>query len=570
MQELSRSQRARAAIREFKTITDAMAIRGFYRPSGKFGKTLSGCLRELSPEIYGTMNDIRVVELKGLEYVIDRLPPGIEEATKIILTDEDQFEGTPFKEIMPLKRRRTSYRISAKEFCFIISRGTSEIYDIITHMTFLNVEAGKLFNRLQDDNGDPRMEFQELEKVVKSEVPLSETELDSALWNLSIILGRPYHETRDSYEYFEKNRKEKGSNNGIFSIIYHLAKRIESEHRSMDNALVIYLTPSLMKIIGHQRYGRVWASDIKEKLMALKLETRPLHIVSANLHSVLNVIYGFAAVGRKVREMDEKDLYPFFIHLKDKGDEIANYAANHGWYRLQDRSGTNIDCQIIDTAKLESTVFHPGIPFDADRIAREQPVILVMDYAFGAQAFEVMEQLLKPIATEGGKIPLNIGSISVMGKAGILTGEKGDIMLATAHVCEGTSDNYLFDNDLGVGDFDPDVNVFSGPMATVLGTSLQNRDVLEMFQSDWQAVGLEMEGGYYQKAINASIIKGNIPRETKVRYAYYASDNPLKTGNTLAAGAMGVEGVKPTYMITKVILEKILGKPQDKKSCTPS
>jgi hypothetical protein len=43
----------------------------------------------------------------------------------------------------------------------------------------------------------------------------------------------------------------------------------------------------------------------------------------------------------------------------------------------------------------------------------------------------------------------------------------------------------------------------------------------------------------------------------KVRYAYYASDNPLHSGQTLAAGAMGKEGIKPTYMITKVILEKI-------------
>jgi hypothetical protein len=567
MQELTRSQRARAAIREFKTITDAMAIRGFYRPSGKFGKALSGCLRELSPEIYGTMNDPRVVEIKGLEYVIDRLPPGIEEAVKIILTDEDQFEGTPFKVITPLKRRRTSYRISPREFCFIISRGISEIYDIITHMTFLNIEAWKFYNRLRDDYGNPRIEWYELEKTVKAAEPLEGQALDSALWNLSIILGRPYHETRETYEYFEKNRKEKGSNSGIFSIVYHLVMRIEAENRSMDNALVIYLTPSLMKIIGHQRYGRVWAADIKERLMALKLETRPLHIISANLHSVMNVVYGWAALGKGARRGEPKDLYSFFIHLRDRGEEVAAFAAEHGWHPVPDRSGTNIDCQIIDTALLDSMDFHPGLSFDAEMISRTKPVILVMDYAFGAQAFEAMEQLLKPIGSAGGRIPLNIGSISVMGKAGILSGDKGDIMLATAHVCEGTSDNYIVENDLRAEDFDPGIRVFTGPMATVLGTSLQNSDVLEMFRNDWQAVGLEMEGGYYQKAINAAIIKGNIPRDTRTRYAYYASDNPLKTGNTLAAGAMGTEGIKPTYMITKVILEKILGKEQPLKIC---
>jgi hypothetical protein len=77
-----------------------------------------------------------------------------------------------------------------------------------------------------------------------------------------------------------------------------------------------------------------------------------------------------------------------------------------------------------------------------------------------------------------------------MGKAGILPGEKGDIMLATAHVLEGWADNYILDNDLRKEDFDDRVNIYEGPMITVLGTSLQNRDLLEMFQTTtWQAAG---------------------------------------------------------------------------------
>ena len=182
-----------------------------------------------------------------------------------------------------------------------------------------------------------------------------------------------------------------------------------------------------------------------------------------------------------------------------------------------------------------------------------------MDYAFGAQAFDLMSNLLKSFSEDGNSATFNFKSISIMGKAGILAGEKGDIMLATSHVFEGTTDNYLFDNDLKKKDFGSTVNVYSGPMITVLGTSLQNRDMLRKFQSDWKTVGLEMEGGHYQRAISAATIKGDISKKVKVRYAYYASDNPLKTGGTLAAGAMGQGGVKPTYMITKVILEKILG-----------
>ena len=96
-------------------------------------------------------------------------------------------------------------------------------------------------------------------------------------------------------------------------------------------------------------------------------------------------------------------------------------------------------------------------------------------------------------------------------------------------------------------------------MVTVLGTSLQNKDLLEFFQrSTWKVIGLEMEGAHYQKAIqSASRIRGNISPDVKVRYAYYASDNPLKSGSTLASGGLGTTGVRPTYIITQKILEQI-------------
>ncbi len=55
-----------------------------------------------------------------------------------------------------------------------------------------------------------------------------------------------------------------------------------------------------------------------------------------------------------------------------------------------------------------------------------------MDYAFGFQAFELMDELLQPWEKDGETRMLKVLSISVMGKAGILPGEKGDIMLANS------------------------------------------------------------------------------------------------------------------------------------------
>src|SRR5690606_18987153 len=118
----------------------------------------------------------------------------------------------------------------------------------------------------------------------------------------------------------------------------------------------------------------------------------------------------------------------------------------------------------------------------------EKPVIFVMDYAFGEQAYETIDELLKPLEEGNKKHFLNVESVSIMGKAGILEGGKGDLMIPTAHIFEGTADNYPFENELKKGDFEGEgLKVLEGTMVTVLGTSLQNKDLLGFFyDSTWK------------------------------------------------------------------------------------
>ncbi len=554
---MTKAQRGRVAIRTFKVVADALAVRGYYKPSGRSGQTLEESLKMLSPEIYGTMNDHRIIELKGLEYVMDRLPKGIEECSRIILTAEEQLEHTAFERIVPLKRRRVSYRISEKEINFIITQGMSEIYDILTHLTFLNIEAHKIKNQIVDQSGNKTAEWVILEKHVKNS-SLIGTELDKALWNLSIILGRTFTETRDTFQYMEDSKKEKQSNNGLFKIIYDLGIRALNDENDRDSMMMIYFTPSLRDMIGRHKFGTVWADKVKKKILELGLEKRHLHIVSANMHSVMNALYAWEALKDK-RSSGQEDLYDFIARSREFQGQIKNFAVGHGLYELPDNSGFSIDCQIIDMAAFDSIDIHPEIQITKGHLPEHMPVILVIDYAFGAQAYEVMDELLSPHVIHEQDHFFHFRSISIMGKAGILTGEKGDIMLPTAHVFEGNPHNYIVENDLDPRDFDGTIPVYVGPIVTVLGTSLQNIDVLEKFQkSSWKAVGLEMEGGHYHRAVNAAVIRGHIPRDVRVRYAYYASDNPLISGQTLSSGALGDEGIKPTYMITRVILEKIL------------
>ncbi len=563
--ERKRAQESRAAIQRLYIAMRHLLIRGSYKPMGMSGEALIEALRVLEPEIYGSINDRERVELDGLLYIFQRLPKGIEECRLIKLISREGFEQD-FGAIVPPKRRRNAYRIDENEMYIEMTRGRSDIYDILTHLTFLYVEAEKIRRNSEDNRGNKKREWQQLERIVEAEAAGEEYSREVAFTYLSVLLGRTYEETVAACKRFNADSNV----NSIFHIAYHLGRLATQERNEEKDSQggpldrEITFSSALREKVGHHYYGEMWAKAIKEHLLRAGLLERPLHIISANLHSVMNSLYATVALRDTVPSVNLED-YARLLSQVDNGKlrkQVRVLAGESGMVRLDDTSGTNISVQIFDTADLPTELISEEIAYDAERIAREKPVLIVMDYAFGEQAYETMDELLRPFHAEDKVYHMQVESINIMGKAGILSGRKGDIMVPTAHVFEGTADNYPFENALSVADFEGQgLQVFGGPMITVMGTSLQNRDILAYFiESSWAASGLEMEGAHYQKAIQAAAkIRKSINPDVTLRYAYYASDNPLETGHTLASGSLGLDGVKPTYLITNKILGGILG-----------
>jgi hypothetical protein len=552
----SRAQESRSAIERLYIAMRHLFIRGNYKPLGISGEAIIEAMMQLQPEIYGSINDPERVELDGLLYIFQRLPKGIEECRYIKLISREGFEKSNFEAIVPPKRRRNCYRIDEEEIFIEMTRGRSDIYDILTHLTFMYIEAEKIRRNSEDYKGRKKRDWIMLEDIVRREEEGESYNSDIAYTYLSTLLGRTYEETLDACRRFAHDPDV----NSIFRITYWLGK-LSSEEATEDKDREISFSSALRERIGHHHYGEIWARNIKARLAEDDLLGRPLHIISANPHSVMNSFYASAALGSKNVKLEDLARELSVEGNADLRQKVADYALKHGMRQIEDTSGTMITAQIFDTAKVKLDKLPSELQFDEEYIAQAKPVILVMDYAFGEQAYETMDELLKPYEINGQRIPLKVESISIMGKAGILEGGKGDIMVPTAHVFEGTADNYPFHNELSAADFEGQgLNVLEGPMITVLGTSLQNKDILRYFRhSSWNAVGLEMEGAHYQKAIqSASKIRRSINEQVELRYAYYASDNPLVTGATLASGSLGMDGVKPTYLITVKILNQIL------------
>jgi hypothetical protein len=549
----SRAQESSAAIERLYITMRHLFNRGFYKPMGVSGDTLREALLALRPEIYGSIAEEKV-ELNGLLYVIERLPVGIEECRYINLTSDEGYSKSHFKAIIPPKRRRNCYRIDEEQMNVEITRGRSDIYDILTHLTFIFIESHKIKDRvLIDDEGKISRDWQKLEQAALQPKKLNQVDKEKAISHAANVLGRTFAEVLDIYDSFGTTEKP----DRFLHVIYWLGK-LAIEEVVDNNKRTITFSPILRERLGHHIHGEIWATNIKEVLNENNLLDRPIHVISANMHSVMNSI--FAAHVHKGKLKDKSDFFVYEELSKqgahDVRDKVEAFALQHGMISLPDHSGTNIDVQIFDTAKIDWA----KSSFPKATVSKEKPVIIVMDYAFGEQAYETIDELLKPFKKGANTLFLNVESVSIMGKAGILQGGKGDIMIPNAHINEGTADNYFFKNELTASMFvGNDIPVFAGPMVTVLGTSLQNKDLLKFFhESTWGAIGLEMEGAYYQKAIqSASKIRKSIHPDVKVRYAYYASDNPLETGSTLASGGLGTTGVKPTYLITIKILEQI-------------
>lgn len=546
----TRAQESSAAIEKMYITMRHLFNRGFYKPMGVSGDTLREALMTLRPEIYGNIADEKV-ELKGLLYVIERLPLGIEECRFINLTSDEGYSKSHFQVIVPPKRRRNCYRIDDEQMNIEITRGRSDIYDILTHLTFIFIESHKIKDRvLLDEGGEVSRDWLKLEQAVSKNKKLSLIEKEIAISHAANILARTFEDVLDIYDDFGSEEAP----DRFLHIIFWLGK-LAIEEVVNNNKRTITFSPILRERLGHHIHGEIWATHIKEVLKENQLLERPMHIISANMHSVMNSIFAKNALKTVFKGKSDFEIFEELSKSTANGsrNKVEEEALKQGMISLPETAGTNIDVQIFDTAKIDWNL----TSFPKANFREQKPVLIVMDYAFGEQAYETVDELLKPYKKN---IFLNVQSVSIMGKAGILEGGKGDIMIPNAHINEGTADNYFFENELTAKMLQGNgIDVYEGAMVTVLGTSLQNRDLLKFFhESTWGVIGLEMEGSHYQKAIqSASKIRKSIPKDVKVRYAYYASDNPLETGSTLASGGLGTTGVKPTYLITIKILEQI-------------
>jgi len=289
----TRAQESTNAIERLYISMRHLFNRGFYKPMGVSGETLREALLVLRPEIYGSINEEKV-ELNGLLYVLDRLPEGIEECRFINLTSEEGYKNAHFEVIVPKKRRRNCYRVDEDQMNIEITRGRSEIYDILTHLTFMYMESEKIRKRVQQPS-DKNL-TRDWNKLVyfADKKELTNKERDIAVSHMAYILGRSFDEVSKAYEDFATTKNP----NRLISVVYGLGIHSLNENLDKEKREVTF-SPMLQERIGHHIHSAFWAYQVKKKIHSLNLFERPLHIISSNMHSVMNTLFAKEALKKE-------------------------------------------------------------------------------------------------------------------------------------------------------------------------------------------------------------------------------------------------------------------------------
>ncbi|MFP4321894.1 MAG: DUF6909 family protein [Anaerolineales bacterium] len=336
---------------------------------------------------------------------------------------------------------------------------------------------------------------------------------------------------------------------------------------------------------------------IRSRECELYPETHPVYFISSNMHSISNLVAGFAVRERDMlleflhndghedllqeyeRMMNDEQLSTnepnFFYYVSKKflasgGADAAQrkQAAEQeiGFLEVPAERGFDVSAQLFALSNLREDYLDPrlmGLP-DFNLLAESDALVMNIDYPLGMAAYE----LLAHVASRVGRLT----GVYIMGKAATLNGRIGDVMVSNVIHDEHSKNSYLFRNAFQARQVAPYMTLGSvldnQKAITAYGTFLQNVEYMDIFYEEGYTV-IEMEGGPYLSAIYESVRPRRHPSNEIVRLyeapldigiVHYASDTPFSKGKNLGAGSLGYVGVEPTYASAIAIMKRILSR----------
>lgn len=533
-------------------------------------------------EVHAGMNSLlhtqaraAVPDMSALLYSLLRLPPVILRVQSVLLGQSAEvFNRHGFSEIetwQPVsaaaRRRRCYFDGKSTLACFIASR--TDIDDVIPTLVALQLEWNKLHEALTRLEGDFN-------------------------WD-QVRAGSPDALSR-LVEILQITGEDLGRLQAVWGEQFATNLQIMAQRRA--SLSVRLLSGSLNE---YRRATRAWWQNIVNRWQAI--EDRPVYFISSNMHSITNLLSGYALQKRAaliaylervenaallnewraIRDQDVAASEENFLYyaLKKYQQDVLHgepfrvqieAESQVGIMRVPSEHAFDVDAQIIEVARLNPHNLDPRLQIAAPPhfLARSNALIINIDYPLGLAAYNLLTKVAESASAVLG--------VYIMGKAASLNARHGDVMLPNVVHDEHSSNTFLFENAFAAADVAPYLRfgaVLDNQKAvTVMGTFLQNARYMEVFYREGYT-DIEMEAGPYLSAVyemyrpkrhpvNEIVNLYNVP--FPIGMLHYVSDTPLSKGKNLGAGTLSYFGMDSTYATSLAILARIFEQERQRTS----
>lgn len=499
-------------------------------------------------------NNPNKIDASALSYSLLRLPSSIDKTYKVIMGQNSEiFIQAGFKDInswpkvKAYARRRTSrYHLPKKLLAYFIA-SISDIDDLTNTLIAYQIEWNKFHHLLNLHYKS----YLSLKKDLDSTDFLKNLNLKTAQWqNIKKALG--------------KNWKIR-------------VKRIYQDEVNLRLQLLAGSWINYTKTT--QKWWKNIASSLSPKL---HISHQQIYFVSSNTHSLLNIYTGFALKHQKeILSLIKKDHPQIdqkkFLDIKDLTYFSFKYYLNHpefktlfeeyqqklGIITISNPNYLDINVQIFPIKNLiHSKFLDPRIKIiRPQRISESKALIFNIDYPLGFAAYQILTEVMENVSKVKG--------VYILGKAAVLNGEIGDIVIPRLTFDEHTQNSYVFKNCFN--SFFPFTNnqgsiLTNQKSVSVLGTFLENKALLNTYSKNNLTI-IEMESGPYLSAITEASYDQQAPKNTiidlnnapfDIGIINYTSDTPFSSLQNLGNNDLGINGIEPVTLGSLAILQRII------------
>ncbi len=503
------------------------------------------------------------LDVSALIYSSLRLPARLINADHVILAQgEEVFEKCGFhldnwQPVSARARRRSSYFDGENTLaCFIASR--SDIDDVIPLLTAFQIEWNKLHDKMRGEQVQAFL--------------LDQVDNDEGMGVLA-------HGTGVEFDDLIRLRQVWGDE--FWSVMQAIASR-------RKQITVRLLAGSLND---YRRAIQLWWQRVEEAMPFIT--KRPVYFVSSNIHSIVNLISGFAlqheqelihylkqpqtaSLLAEWQEIEAQNVpssrenFLYYILKKflttEEGKDLGRIRneAEHtcGIHRFPCKNRFGLDVQVVELSRMHYDWVDPRLRrSDLDVLKKSDALIINIDYPLGFSSYLILSYIATRVGETRG--------VYIMGKAASLNGVIGDVMIPSLIHDEHSQNTYLFDNCFSAADVGE--NIIYGTVldnqkgVSVRGTFLQTPRYMDVFYREGYT-DIEMEAGPYLSAVCEMYRPKRYPKNEIVNLyglpfdlgiLHYASDTPLSKGKSLGAGSLSYFGMDPSYATSLAILKRI-------------